>query len=69
MKEAYERKPDYDLQSCIEYNSPGILTSEIRGIWACVPGEAEGPSWFWILELNDGRKGLLYGGCDYTGWD
>ncbi len=69
MVAAYERKVDYDLESCINYNLPGIEVSQIKGIWACVPGEADGPNWYWVLELNDGRFGLLYGGCDYTGWD
>ena len=68
------RKPDRDLCDCIKYNKMPIDTDDIFDVKACVPGEADGPDWFWVVSLKykdaEGNKfGLIQGGCDYTGWD
>ena len=64
---------DDDLFSAIVHNEIDFDVTDITHIHACVPGEAEGPDWYWAVELHKTATGhrfaLLWGGCDYTGWD
>lgn len=62
--------PDDDL-ICYHQNNndPEWSLDDLLGIRACCPGEADGPSWFWLHELRDGRIVLTAAWCDYTGWD
>ncbi len=63
------REPDYDLVSCLKYNSIGIGSDDIKHVAATIPGENDEWDWFWVVLLKDGRYALITGGCDYTGWD
>jgi hypothetical protein len=46
-----------------------IKEEEILDIIAEVPGMNDELQWYWVLELTEGRTGLIVGWCDYTGWD
>jgi hypothetical protein len=60
---------DDDLRSAIEYHIGSELPeSNIAGIVAEVPGDADGPNWHWLVLTKDGRFAYAHGGCDYTGW-
>lgn len=65
-KELYERMDDYDFKECMKY-APFKL-EEVLGILACFPGEADGDSWEYIVQLKNGKYGYVTGSCDYTGW-
>lgn len=62
------RNPDADLCSAINYHL-SITKEDIKSVLAQIPGEADGPDWYWIIELNNGQFALIQGACDYTGWD
>lgn len=64
-----DRKPDYDLVSLFGNNEMDIKLSDIKNILALIPGEADGPSWHWVVELHTGAFAVIIGWCDYTGWD
>jgi len=72
-----KRTPDGDLQSAFDHNSvENFPIDAIDNVVAAVYGEADGPSWFWLVEAKEesfpaqaGAYALLEGGCDYTGWD
>ncbi len=59
----------YDLKGCLVFNDPGISATDINKVLAVVEGERDGSDWYWALELLSGKKGVLVGSCDYTGWD
>ncbi len=60
------RMDDYDFKQCMKY-AP-FETKEVKEIIACVPGEADGPNWHYIVQLTDESFGYVTGWCDYTGW-
>lgn len=62
---------DYDLDACIHYalDNPQFSVYDIKKVLAVYEGENDGPSWRWVLRLNDDRIVFLTGWCDYTGWD
>ena len=62
-----DRIKDYDFQECMKYLK-GVQLSEVAEMRACVPGEADGPDWHYVIKINDGRFAVVEGGCDYTGW-
>lgn len=90
QKELLEnRRPseDSDLKECWDntpiaeqlYTDQRVEFEEILSVVAQVPGEADGPSWFWIIKVkkhliflpdSDDREEyfLIEGWCDYTGW-
>jgi hypothetical protein len=70
---------DFDVQ---DYRVPGkysdfrdaaelanLDADQVQHLLACVPGEADGPKWYWIYLLKNGHFGFMWGGCDYSGWD
>ena len=61
-----DRKDDYDFKECMKYAPFEI--KDVSEILACVPGEADGPSWHYIVKLSSGDYGYVTGSCDYTGW-
>lgn len=63
------RQPDYDLESYLQYNKDIFTIEDIANIHAEVPGHNDDDSWYWIIELKDGRILLTSAWCDYTGWD
>jgi hypothetical protein len=63
------RKPDYDLEAYLSYNEDIYKLEDIANIHAEVPGHNDEDSWYWVLELKDGRFVLTSAWCDYTGWD
>lgn len=63
------RKPDYDLESYLNYNTDIFTLEDIANIHAEVPGHNDEDHWYWVLELKDGRFVLTDAWCDYTGWD
>ena len=71
MEETEVQHLDYDLQSAINYNKEDVPfeMSDITGVIAEIPGEADGPNWHWILVLGTEKFAYVTGGCDYTGWD
>lgn len=66
------RLPDGDLECAIEYHLH-FKSTDILTVHAEVPGEADGPDWFWVVEMEHPLQGfkflLIWGWCDYTGWD
>lgn len=62
-----ERLNDYDFKECFKYLE-GYTLDDAKQILACVPGEADGPSWHYIVKLKDGNFAYVEGSCDYTGW-
>jgi len=59
-----------DLWYAIENNGlSNFKEDDIIDIVAEVPGENDEFSWWWVLELQNGKFALLEGWCDYTGWD
>ena len=63
-------KLDYDLRACLEHNVQKEFTADdIESVLAVREGERDGAEWVWVLKLKDKRFALLWGGCDYTGWD
>lgn len=42
---------------------------DVARVIAHSEGENDGPDWVAVVELNDGRFGVVQAGCDYTGWD
>lgn len=65
----YYKGFDWDLETALEYNTPGITIDDVDEILATVPGEHDGASYYWLLQLQSGIIGILHGSCDYTGWD
>jgi hypothetical protein len=63
------RKPDYDLESYLNYNEDIYKLEDIANIHAEVSGHNDEDNWYWIIELKDGRFVLTSAGCYYTGWD
>lgn len=63
------RKIDYDLSSYLECNKDIYKEEDIANIHAEIAGHNDDDSWYWIIELNDGRFVLTDAWCDYTGWD
>jgi hypothetical protein len=63
------RKPDADLTYGASENSLSKEVGNIANVLAQVPGEADGPSWYWLAKMKNGKYGLFWGGCDYTGWE
>ncbi len=64
------RKPDMDLEDALTYNpQDSFSVADIQDVLAEVPGEADGPDWFWVVQLKPRRFALIQAGCDYTGWD
>lgn len=58
------------LAYALEYNpGSGRNADDIDLILATFEGENEEHDWVWIVEFNDGVRGVYIGGCDYTGWD
>lgn len=59
----------YDLSACFNYAvTPPFERPTKANLHACVMGENDESSWYWLLEV--GRKFYyVEGGCDYTGWD
>jgi len=64
---------DDDLMSAFEYHLEKEDKANLFHLWAQIPGEADGPDWYWVVEMRSEYKGkkfaLVVGGCDYTGWD
>lgn len=73
MEEKRIRKPDYDLESYLQYNSDIYRLDDIANIHAEVPGHNDEDNWFWIIELKNEREGgkfvITSAWCDFTGWD
>lgn len=69
MDEVRIRKPDDDLIAYLDNNHDIFTVEDIANIHAEVPGHNDEDSWYWILELTDGRILLTTAWCDYTGWD
>jgi hypothetical protein len=69
MDEIRIRKPDYDLEAYLENNRALFELEDIYNLHANIPGHNDEDSWYWILELRDGRFLLVQASCDYTGWD
>ena len=67
----YNIESDWDLSSCIgeNFERNELSFENINQVLANIPGEHEGKSYWWILELKNGETGILTGSCDYTGWD
>lgn len=42
--------------------------TDVKHLHACIPGHNDENDWFWVVELKDGRFGLLQAWCDNTGW-
>ena len=51
--------------SGVVVNFSGI---DVKHLYACIPGHNDEDGWYWVVELKDGRFGLLWAWCDYTGW-
>ncbi len=64
----YEDGGDYDFRSSLQAIGSGFKPSDIKNLIACIPGEADGPRWYYLYELKNGNFGSLWSWCDYTGW-
>ncbi len=71
-----KRGVDYDLETCLEFNSQEFTVFDIEAVLAVHEGENDGDDWRWILKLKknapaakNGKFVFMQGGCDYTGWD
>lgn len=65
-----EIHPNDDLWYAIKNNPSKLIKPEdITDILAEVPGANDELNWYWVVSLKNGHAGLIYGGCDYTGWD
>ena len=62
-------KPDEDLEYGASYHGLSERVKQIKDVLAQVPGEADGPNWYWLCLMKNGRYGLYWGWCDFTGWD
>ena len=62
---------DADLISALEYNPEDTNRNEdaIKRVLATHQGERDEERYIWLVEFNDGIRGLYVGWCDYTGWD
>ena len=69
MEEKRIRTPDGDLIAYLENNEDIFTVDDIANIHAEVPGHNDEDSWYWVIELKDGRFLLTQAWCDYTGWD
>lgn len=58
-----------DIRYAFYDNKLGHELKNIDVIVAEVCGENDGYSWYWILQMKDGRFGWAEGSCDYTGWE
>ena len=66
------RKPDYDLEAYLRYNTDCFTLEDIVNIHAEVSGHNDEDNWYWIIELKPviNKPFLLTSAwCDYTGWD
>jgi hypothetical protein len=61
-------KGDDSLSYAITYNEDHHQ-SPVARLLLEIEGDNDGPSWHWIVQLEDGRFAYGWGGCDYTGWD
>lgn len=61
------RNPDSDLEYCFQHNC-SLEPKDILTVLAQVPGEADGFSWHWVIEMKDGKFFYVTGCCDYSGW-
>ena len=62
------RKPDYDLSYVFEILHNNRKLKDVVDILACVPGEADGFAWHWIIKFGIQEYAYITGGCDYSGW-
>lgn len=63
------RKPDYDLEAYLRYNTDLYGIEDILTIHAEVAGHNDEDHWHWIIELKNGLFVWTDAWCDYTGWD
>lgn len=70
-KDSVERRIDYDLSACCNYNDVGggFRLEDVAYVLAQITGENDGPDWHWIIAMKDHTYAYVAGGCDYTGWD
>lgn len=64
-----KHKPDEDLKYGASCNGLSMRVDQIKNVLAQVPGAADSANWYWLCLMKNGRYGLFWGGCDYTGWD
>lgn len=70
MNEVTRVHENDDLWYALGNNPPSTFTpDDVADIVAEVPGANDELSWWWIIELTNGRFALVSGWCDYTGWD
>lgn len=61
------RLDDYDLEYMITNFAP-FTKDDVEDAIACIPGEADGANWHYILKLKNGKYSYGTGWCDYSGW-
>lgn len=59
----------WDLKACLDHNRTVVRAGDILNVLAVSEGGFEGPAWWWIVYLKDGRFALVKGLCGFTGWD
>lgn len=54
-----------------EFNSlpDGVDFKDIRRAVEIIPSFNDGPTFVWLVWINDGRTFYVQGWCDFTGWD
>ena len=68
-------REDYDFAFVFgesdQGNTPplGFTRAEVAELYAIEYGENDGPDWWCVGRLGDGRYLHAVGYCDYTGWD
>ena len=62
-------REDGDLAYAAEYNPQEFELGDIVHLCAAVAGMNDELDWYWVALLQDGSYRLIWGGCDYTGWD
>lgn len=71
MYDDSERRIDWDLASAISHNPQdnGFSLDDVAYVEAAAFGEGDGPDYYWLMSMKDHTYAVVYGGCDYTGWD
>jgi hypothetical protein len=57
----------YDLEHAFAY-AQGFTLANVAETLYHRPGENDGPDWWCVVRLTDGRFAFLSAWCDYTGW-
>ena len=70
-RQAHDPHEDWDFKYCWETDCEQSIDDAVA-LLAQVPGEADGPNWWWVVKLRKdfdrGKFALVTGGCDYSGW-